>query len=283
MIFTKKENQTPIESQELLFKAPYIWWITLTITTFNFLISYNLKKTEALYTLYFIFDFIITYLSIAFYAFGIKLLNTRIPLETNFVKRVLYQFTLHTLAVITFNILLNELFDIIFFSGELLSLSFAYYTRDVPLAILFIMLLHAIYFALYLMSNRDENHGSKIMSDLKIQVTHGTSFVLLSSDEILCIYSQFGVTHIVNNELKKYTSDKTLKDFEKKMTSDFFRANRQVIISKHAIKSYKSSSFGKVQVHLKPLNVSDFDETLFVSKDKASSFRSWLRQTQNVS
>lgn len=284
MIFKKENKETgvPIQGQDVLFVRPYIWLIALTITVLNFLITYNLREAEALFVLYFILDFTICFLTIGFYALGIRVLDTKVPLDKDFVKRVLYQFTIHTLAVVVFNILINELFDNIFFNGELLSLSFAFYTQDMPLAVIFLLLLHSAYFGLYLISERGKNKGSNASAKMKIKVLNGTAFVLLSLEEIHCIYSQFGATYIINHDLNKYTSEKTLKDFEEMVPSNFFRANRQIIISDTAVKAYKSSSYGKIELDLKPLNTSDIEETIFISRDKASSFRAWFRQTHNV-
>ncbi|UII81397.1 LytTR family DNA-binding domain-containing protein [Flagellimonas sp. CMM7] len=284
MIFRKRNKETgvPIQGQDVLFVRPYIWLIPLTITALNFLITYNLKEAEALFVLYFILDFAISFLTIKFYALGIGVLDRKVPLDKDFVKRVLYQFTAHTLAVVVFNVLMNELFDNIFFSGELLSLSFAFYTQDVPLAVIFLLLFHSAYFGLYLMSERGKNKEGNASTKMKIKVLNGTAFVLLSFEEIQCIYSQFGATYIINHDLNKCTSEKTLKDFEEMVPSNFFRANRQIIISNTAIKAYKSSSYGKIELDLKPLNTCDIEETIFISRDKASSFRAWFRQTHNV-
>ncbi|WP_181899487.1 LytR/AlgR family response regulator transcription factor [Flagellimonas nanhaiensis] len=264
-----------------MFRRPYIGLITFTITFLNFLITYNLRNVETTYVAYFGVDLIITYLTIIFYALGIRVLDKKVPLEEDFLKRIMYQFTLHTISVVIFNILLNELFDNIFFGGGLLSLSFGYYTQDVPLAVVFVLLFHSIYFALYLVSERGKKQQMNL-SNKRIKVLDGNANIFISFDEILCIYSEYGGTFVITNDLNKYGTEKTLKDFEEVLPHNFYRANRQIIISLSAIDGYQSSTYGKIEVMLKPLKPLQMPETIFISRDKASSFRSWFRRANNI-
>ena len=102
-------------NQDLLFKRPYIWIVTISVTSLNFLITYNFQKMDVQHLYYYLVDVLTTYLIIEFYAFGIRWMNKKLPLHKDFVKRVTYQLTLHTLSVIICTLLLNELFDHLFF------------------------------------------------------------------------------------------------------------------------------------------------------------------------
>ena len=52
----------------------------------------------------------------------------------------------------------------------------------------------------------------------------------------------------------------------------FFRANRQVFVQVNAIESYRTDSYGKLQVKLKaPVNA-----TVDISREKAQAFKTWL-------
>ena len=284
MDFLKGNREKKIQtgSQDLLFRKPYIGLITFTITFLNFLITYNLRNIELVYAAYFGADLVITYLTVLFYAFGIRILDKKVPLEKDFIKRVMYQFTLHTISVVIINVLLNELFDNIFFGGGLLSLSFGYYTQDVPLAVVFILLFHSVYFAMYLMSEREKQQHSTNLSNKRIKVLDGNTNILISLDKIHCIYSEYGGTFVITNDHNKYSTEKTLKDFEEVLPQNFYRANRQMIISLFAIDSYQSSTYGKIEVMLKPMKPLQVSETIFISRDKASSFRSWFRRASGV-
>ncbi|WP_411030736.1 LytTR family DNA-binding domain-containing protein [Spongiimicrobium sp. 3-5] len=271
--FDDKNKGKTLEAQELLFRKPYTWLITFSITTLNFLITYNLKNIGIQYLYFYVLDIITTYIIIEFYALGVKVLNKKIPLHQDFVKRVTYQLTLHTLSVVIFSILLNELLDYIFFNGERLSLSFNFYTQDTVLALVFILFFHCLYLGLYLLSTK---RIAKEEKSPKVKVIQGMSFKLMDLKEILCVYTSLGTTYVVNDHNKKFVLEKTLGEFEEMSSGRFFRANRQFIVSLAIIDSFKSAENGKVEVFLNAGTVADLSGSIFVSRSKASSFRAWI-------
>lgn len=279
MVGSRKELR---RSQDLLFKRPYLWIITISITSLNFLITYDFQKIDSQYIYYYLVDILTTYLIIEFYAFGIRILNKKAPLNQDFIKRVTYQLTLHTLSVILFSVILNELFDFVFFEGERLSLSFVFYTKDTFVALVFVLFFHVIYFALFFMSNRENLESLKIVPEVKIRVTDAFALRLLSPKEIVAVYSLFGSTYVVDQHYNRFTTELTLKELEEKLDKNFFRANRKFIISKDIIVSYKSSVNGKIDVALKINKVADLSREITVSRDKASSFRKWINRKFSV-
>ncbi|SNZ01780.1 LytTR family DNA-binding domain-containing protein [Flagellimonas pacifica] len=273
--FLRYKNSNELGSQELLFKWPYIGLIAISITTLNFLITYNLRNATVHYLYFYIIDLVTTYLITEFYALGIYILNKRAPLSDDFVKRVTYQFTVHTLSVVIFSILLNELLDNIFFKGERLSLSFEFYTQDTVLALLFTLLFHCLYFGLYLLSVKKSPLKEE---PRKIKVLQGTAYKLIDLNNVICIYTAVGNTYIVDDNYDRFVSEKTLSEFEELVSKRFFRANRQFLLTMAIIDSYKSAGYGKVKIILNANNISDFSESIYVSRSKASSFRSWLKE-----
>ncbi len=264
-------------NQDLLFKRPYVWIITISITSLNFLITYDFQNINIQFIYYYLVDILTTYLIIEFYAYGVRFLNKKIPLNKDFVKRLTYQLTLHTLTVIIFTILLNEIFDYIFFEGKRLSFSFVFYTKDTFVALLFILLFHAVYFGLFLVSARQNLESPGIMPEVKIKVRDAFTIKLLSIREIIAVYSLFGNTYVIDINFKKFSSELTLKEFEQKLNENFFRANRKFIISKTIIDSYKSAGNGKIDVTIKTKAPGELSKTITVSRDKASLFRTWLK------
>ncbi|MEO0573656.1 MAG: LytTR family DNA-binding domain-containing protein [Bacteroidota bacterium] len=262
-------------AQELLFKWPYIGLIATSINTLNFLITYNLGRAAFHYLYFYALDLLATYLVIEFYALGIHYLNKRAPLNDNFVKRVTYQFTVHTLSVVIFNILINELLDAIFFKGARLSLSFRFYTQDTVVALVFVLLFHCIYLGLYLLS------AQKVALEggtNKIRVLQGMAHKLIGLNDVICVYTALGNTYVVNSNYDRFTSEKTLGEFEELVPSTFFRANRQFLVTMTIIDSFKSAGNGKVEIFLNANGVSDLNKSIYVSRSKASSFRSWLKK-----
>ena len=164
-----------------------------------------------------------------------------------------------------------------FFSSKRLSLSFIFYTKDTFVALLFVLLFHAIYFGLYLMSNKENIESLNIVPEPKIKVANAHAYKLLNAKEITLAYSMYGVTYIISMDYKRFTSELTLKEFEEIFDDEkFFRANRKYIISKNIVDSYKSSINGKIDVNLKVENIPDLSEIVTVSRDKAALFRKWI-------
>lgn len=267
-----------LKSQDLLFGSKYIWIIIFSITSLNFLITYNFQNLSINYIYFYLVDLLTTYLIYKFYALGIHFLNKKVPLEQDFIKRVTYQLTLHTLSVIVFSILLNEFFDYLFFNSERLSLSLNFYTKDTLVALVFIYFFHILYFALFLLFNKQNVESLNLKLDAKIKVANGDKFKALSLYNVIYVYSEFGITYVIDSDFIKYTSSLTLKEFESMLDESFFRANRKIIISRNIIDSYKSSTNGKVEIILKENTTQEFLHPIIISRDKASSFRLWLNK-----
>lgn len=262
------------QPQELLFRNPYIWLITISITTLNFLITYNLRNANVNYIYFYLVDILTTYLIIDFYAIGIAVLNRKAPLNGDFTKRITYQFTVHTLAVVLFSVLINELLDNIFFSGKRLSLSFEFYTQDTVLSLIFALLFHCLYIGLYLLAgNKAPNREDK----RNIKVFQGMANKMVPLNEIVCFYTALGNTYVITNDNDRYHTDLTLTDLEQIVSEEFFRVNRQFLIRETIIDSYQSIENGKIEVQLKSKGNAEFDKSIIVSRGKASTFRAWLK------
>ena len=284
MIFQVKEDKQhqsfsdsskKYEYHQAFLSSRFKWFAVVLLNVLNFLITYNLKSIDAQYLLYFIIDLAITYLVFEFFVFGIKFLDTMAPLHKNLLIRIEYQFIIHSILVLLFDILVNELFDYIFFNSQKLSLSLTFYTKDMLLALFLILFLQILYFGLFFMSKYLNSIASK---EKQINVlSGGTEFKLVNLEAIVCIYSSFNNTYIIDKNFRQYNSSKKLKDFEKQMDSHFFRANRQFIISKDILDSYKSSDYGKIEISLKEIGIKDLPNTITISRDKASLFRAWIK------
>jgi two-component system LytT family response regulator len=80
----------------------------------------------------------------------------------------------------------------------------------------------------------------------------------------------YGITF--KNE-KKYVVDKNLDSiYEQISLDDFFRINRQYIVSRKAIKEAVHYFNGRLKFKITPAP----DDDLLVSKAKASDFKNWL-------
>lgn len=94
----------------------------------------------------------------------------------------------------------------------------------------------------------------------------------VDTDKIAFFYNTNGVTEIVEITETKYGIDRSLDSII--MTLDpaqFIRANRQFIIGKRAIKDVTIWFDNRLLVNM----IIDTPEKLFVSKNRASEFKSW--------
>ena len=90
--------------------------------------------------------------------------------------------------------------------------------------------------------------------------------------DIALLYLQNDTTHLLTFNKQQYFIDKTLEEIENTVASDFYRANRQYLVNRKAIKDI-SQYFGRKLI----INLSiPFDEKITVSKAKANHFLAWL-------
>ncbi|MFN3379985.1 MAG: LytR/AlgR family response regulator transcription factor [Runella zeae] len=78
---------------------------------------------------------------------------------------------------------------------------------------------------------------------------------------------------LVNAEQKKYFVDETLDDLEEKLNpKDFFRINRKYLASIRAIERIEPHFNGRLKIKLRQRD----DDEIYVSREKAESFKKWL-------
>jgi len=103
-------------------------------------------------------------------------------------------------------------------------------------------------------------------------IPHKDKFIPLSVDNIACFYTENKMAKIVTVDNQTYTMDRTLEDlFVQLNPSQFFRANRQYIVSHKAIKDLSTWFGSKLSINL---NVTVPDK-IIVSKARVSEFKTW--------
>jgi two-component system, LytTR family, response regulator LytT len=108
-------------------------------------------------------------------------------------------------------------------------------------------------------------------------VKSGSRLVPVSTNEIAYFYSEQKVTSILTTEGRKYAISHSLEELEKILNPrEFFRANRQFIISYGALENIHQYFKGKLKIELKPKPDISFD--IYISKERASEFKDWLSQ-----
>lgn len=107
----------------------------------------------------------------------------------------------------------------------------------------------------------------------RILVKSGTELRCLRLDEVACFFSENKIVFAVTEDGKKFLLNKSLRDVQIELdTTVFFRVSRQVIININYVKKIRQLETAQLQVELcMPLDI-----PIFISKENASSFKSWM-------
>lgn len=104
-------------------------------------------------------------------------------------------------------------------------------------------------------------------------VYHQDKLIPLAVDDISWFYKSNQVTYACTISNKKYVIDDALDKIQNEVSSvNFYRANRQFIVSKNAIENISIYFNGRLIVNILPKP----DERIIVSKAKATDFKNWL-------
>jgi len=111
-----------------------------------------------------------------------------------------------------------------------------------------------------------------------IQLLQGSKTILIPANEITTANITHGVVRVQTKLNGAAIHQGSLTELKNILPNAlFFMPNRNSIIHRDSILSFKSSSFGKIEIELK--NIVDPIENITVSRQKASSFRRWFNTT----
>ncbi len=105
-----------------------------------------------------------------------------------------------------------------------------------------------------------------------ILIYQGEKIIPINFDNIAILYLQNGIVKLHTFDHQIFTTTKTLEELNKMQHPHFFRANRQYLVHRKAIKSAAKYFNRKLVLHLH----FPFEESIIISKEKASSFLDWL-------
>jgi DNA-binding LytR/AlgR family response regulator len=103
-------------------------------------------------------------------------------------------------------------------------------------------------------------------------VYHKDKILPIRLEDIALFYIENEITHILTFDQKSFTTNKPLDELEQMTGADFYRANRQYLVHRKAIKE-------AAQYFVRSLSVTltiPFKETIKVNKVKVSDFLNWL-------
>lgn len=114
-----------------------------------------------------------------------------------------------------------------------------------------------------------------------VEQTIAKSILVYQKDELIpidiqsiqLIFLEFGVVKIYCADGKKYTYQKTLAEMEEKLSSQFFRVNKQTILNRSIVQSITPNLSRKFTVNIRI----PFHEKIILSRLKAKEFMEWLQ------
>lgn len=103
-------------------------------------------------------------------------------------------------------------------------------------------------------------------------IPHKDKFIPLAVDKIACLYTENKMVKIITSDNQTYTIDSSLEDMYAQLDpAQFFRANRQYIISHNSIKDISIWFGSKLSVNLHVI----VPEKIIVSKARVPEFKVW--------
>lgn len=106
-------------------------------------------------------------------------------------------------------------------------------------------------------------------------VYSGDSLVPVNCGEIAYFISEDGATMFFTHTKKRYFLNESLDNLELELNpGDFFRANRQIILSVKSIDKIHNYGLQKLKISVKP----EIESEIIISKLKATQFKDWLNK-----
>ncbi len=104
-------------------------------------------------------------------------------------------------------------------------------------------------------------------------IRQGDKLLAVETDQIAYFQLKHGVVHLVSRHGKTYLMDQTLDELHQSLDpQQFYRANRQFLISFGAIKVVHRYHKGKLLLDMDPA----CEEEVIVSAEKATDFKNWM-------
>ncbi|MCX6303371.1 MAG: LytTR family DNA-binding domain-containing protein [Bacteroidetes bacterium] len=108
---------------------------------------------------------------------------------------------------------------------------------------------------------------------LSFLVRYQDRLLPVSTDEVMASYIDNGIVYLLLQNGKQYPVDMNLDDLQQQLDpQQFFRANRQFIVSRKSIHDMAVHFNGRLLLNLKVTP----PETIYISKERVSSFKRWF-------
>jgi two-component system, LytTR family, response regulator len=124
----------------------------------------------------------------------------------------------------------------------------------------------------HLLSDFD-NRSTSLKFKTRFTAQFQRNIVAVTIDRIVCFYRDEVIWVQTTDNQRLITDYNSLDEIEELLNPEgFFRANRQFIVNKQAVESYRTHFTGKIELKL----VVTTKDEIVVSKEKAHQFRGWF-------
>jgi hypothetical protein len=258
----------------LRFASGFYTFLYSSLISAHFLVSVGGEKNFFELVLdreYFLSLFLVSVacLAVALYVSWIdRNLNTYYEWDETFPTRIFYQFAL-CLALPCFMVYVTVAF-IHYIAGTDFNASL-FLNLKMPIIFLLLLVLNLLLIISHLvteLSGKMDPIGKKQL----VWVHKSGRNIPLDYSEIAYIYHKDNYNYLRTFSNEDFLISQSLDWMQQKLPStDFFRANRQVIIHISSCTHYQTLPFGKLLVETSPA----FDSEIIVSQKRAKDFRKW--------
>lgn len=260
------------------FYHPDLWVFLIAIpfiSAFNYYLTYSNIQFDSFLLFRFSIDTFQGYAAWLLVRWIIFYLDTKIPFQPLFLKRISIQVVLTMVAGLVFLALSTELLSILF-KGEPAPIHF--YTKDLVIISIWFFVINGFYIGMFFYRQWEdsENEKQSLKPELDgFPVRTGNQLLLVRYSDIALFFVEEDYVQLISNSGKNYLLDLSLDKIEQKLSPlDFFRVNRQYIVSRLIVTGFKRLENGKLLVQLKTAIKSP--EELTVSRTKAPAFKRWF-------
>lgn len=220
---------------------------------------------------------------------AILFLNRRLPFSEGVFRRILVQLLLTTVSGMTVIISLTWLTNIL---GSSKPIPRTFFTEDIFIFLIWFFVVNGIYISLYyydlwqLTEKLSLGQQEKIAELTRVPaggmiVKTGKQTQQISYDRIAGFQFENEYAFVMTTGGEKFIVDGSLDQIEKTLPEKlFFRINRQLLINRQMVGSYKKLVNGKLNVSFQPLQ--DFAMEAQVSRTKSPAFKRWFQEAHHA-
>lgn len=256
----------------------------VSITFLLAILLYGLVDVHFFYILQWDFDtvvnFLHTWLTIltSYFAYNFLLLKAfkKLNLRRN-LDWILLLFTI-SIAIFLYVLSVDLLFYKFYYDISSLKEETTFFEYDLPIMATMLLVGSAFFYQKYYnrpisKKTNTQDISNKGIEKLKLQV--GNETLLINHLEVGVIYTDQGMVWLQLLNGKNFHTNFILsKLLEELNENNFFRLNRQVIISRRGIVGFTKLDYQKLKVELS--SQISYDKNLIVSKYNAPEFKKWI-------